>query len=64
MKTQDEKKAGAPRTKWEVKKTPPGENTILVGEVRAGVGAILNLTEEQSAALLKMLPECVKQIGV
>jgi hypothetical protein len=64
MKTQDDKAAAVSRTKWEVLKVPAGSNTIQVGAVQAGVGAKLNLTEEQSAGLLKMLPGCVKQIGV
>lgn len=65
MKTPKEEEAkAAPLMKWQVKKTPAGENTLKIGAVRAGVGGIVNLTQEQADALNKALPDCLQMIGI
>lgn len=62
--TQATAQPSALRMAWKVLKTPPGEATLKVGGVRAGVNGILQLTQDQADTLNKAIPGCVTLQGI
>ncbi len=64
MKTTDEKEKASPLLVWEVTRTSQGENTLKIGDVRAGIGGQVRMSQEHADAMNKALPGCLKLVGI